>query len=150
MQASPYTHLAHFISSHRRRHTLFFPPSTHLPVPSPRPSPRRTRNNSTRWLRSSTRRRKKRSRQTRKSQHPTHNHKMYNPYPFPPRNILLLNRRPSSLNPPLSPPRILRTLRPEMSPRVKMPQRVPINKPRRIFGVIPSAFRLPCTSTRKR
>lgn len=123
----------HATSSRRCRHTLFLPPSTRLPITTPRSGG--TRSNRNRRRRSS-RRSKPRGRQTRKGQHPANNNKMDDPNPFPPRDILFLDRRPPRLDSSLPPSRILRALRAEMSPCIEMPQRIAIDKPRRIFGVI--------------
>lgn len=128
-----------------RRHSLIPPPSLNLPLLIPRrrgwararARTGRSRSNRTSRLCGSIRRGEKRRRETGKSQHPTDNNKMNNPDPLLPRDILRPNRRPSSSNPPLLPPRILSTLRPKMAPRIKMPQGIPINEPRRIFRVIP-------------
>lgn len=102
----------------------------------------RTRTDGNRRQRSR-RRSKPRGRQTRKGQHPTNNNKMDDPNSFSPRDILFLDRRPPRLDSSLPPSRVLRALRAEMSPCIEMAQRIAIDKPRRIFGVI-----LPSSSSR--
>lgn len=54
---------------------------------------------------------------------------------------ILLKSLMSRLPPPLNPPLILSTLRLKMRPRIKMTQRIPIDKPHRIFRII---LFLPC------